>query len=192
MRKRTSLAIIPLLWLPLTFADWALDNDRSNVSFVTTKATHISEVNGFDHLGGTISKAGKAEITIDLSSVNTAIPVRDGRLQEHLFDVARYANATITAEVDAKALGKLDAGESSEQELVGTLNLHGVTLPVNVPVTVVKQNDDSLLVVSKRPLLLNASSVDLADGVEKLRELAGLPSISLSVTVTFQLTFAQL
>jgi hypothetical protein len=38
-------------------------------------------------------------------------------------------------------------------------------------------------------MLLSASSLGLAEGVEQLRAIANLPDISLAVPVTFQLLF---
>jgi hypothetical protein len=55
--------------------------------------------------------------------------------------------------------------------------------------TVAKLGRQRLLVTSERPLLLNAADVGLADGVERLREIAGLPSISPAVPVSFVLLF---
>jgi hypothetical protein len=48
---------------------------------------------------------------------------------------------------------------------------------------------DRLLVSSVRPVIVNAGPLGLDEGVERLREAAGLPSISPAVPVTFQLTF---
>jgi hypothetical protein len=44
------------------------------------------------------------------------------------------------------------------------------------------------LVVSAHPVILNADNYKLAKGIEKLRELASLPSISHAVPVSFYLT----
>jgi len=48
-----------------------------------------------------------------------------------------------------------------------------------------------VLVVSRTPVVVNAASLRLVDGIEKLRELASLPSISKAVTVSFALTFVK-
>jgi hypothetical protein len=39
------------------------------------------------------------------------------------------------------------------------------------------------------PIVVSASQLNLQPGIEALREIAGLPSISYSVPVTFSLTF---
>jgi hypothetical protein len=48
-----------------------------------------------------------------------------------------------------------------------------------------------LLVSSRKPLVLQADDYDLLAGVEKLREVAGLSSISKAVPVSFVLVFHQ-
>ena len=56
---------------------------------------------------------------------------------------------------------------------------------------VTRLNDQSFSVSSLEPLLLNADRLGLSNGVEALRAIAGLPSISKSVPVTFSLIFRQ-
>ncbi len=50
---------------------------------------------------------------------------------------------------------------------------------------------DRVLISTLKPIIVNASNVALAEGVEKLREIAGLPSISNAVPVTFVLQFVR-
>ena len=55
-------------------------------------------------------------------------------------------------------------------------------------VLVTKVTENELLVVSSHPVILSVDDYKLAQGVEKLRELAGLPNISHAVPVSFYLT----
>ena len=50
---------------------------------------------------------------------------------------------------------------------------------------------DTLLVAGTEPLLIEASKFGLSESVEKLRAIAGLPSISEAVPVVFVVTFTQ-
>lgn len=43
------------------------------------------------------------------------------------------------------------------------------------------------MVTSAQPVIINATDYGLTDGINKLRDLAGLPSISYAVPVTFTL-----
>jgi len=76
-------------------------------------------------------------------------------------------------------------------ELPAELALHGTTLPLTLEITVAKLGAERLLVASSQPIVIDAAQVGLTDGVEKLREVAGLPAISPAVPVSFVLTFEQ-
>ena len=55
--------------------------------------------------------------------------------------------------------------------------------------TVVAMADGGLLVSSRLPVIVNASDFALIEGIERLRAVAGLPSISPAVPVSFTLRF---
>jgi len=129
------------------------------------------------------------EIAIDLTSVDTNIAIRDERMKEFLFETERFAVAVLTAQVDADAVAELAVGSTQALSVEGELTLHGQSEPVTLALNVVRLSDSELLAISSQPVIINAGSFDLADGVEKLREIAGLPSISTAVPVTFSLTF---
>ncbi|MGS2723469.1 YceI family protein [Porticoccus sp. GXU_MW_L64] len=170
-------------------ADWQLNNELSDISLVTTKATHVAEVHHFKQLSGAAGKQG-ASVTIDLNSIHTNIDIRDQRMREMLFDTAKFPNATFTASVDLTALENLKAGEQTTRNLSGTLNLHGQSQKLDLgAVTVTRLADNRLQVANLRPVLINAASFNLVAGVEKLRTVAGLPSISNAVPVNFRLVF---
>ena len=52
-----------------------------------------------------------------------------------------------------------------------------------------KMQDGIVRVRSIEPFIVNASQFDLSGGIEKLRELASLPSIATAIPVTFSLEF---
>ena len=170
-------------------ADWQLDNDQSHLSFVTIKATHIAEVHRFTQLRGSLNAAGQADIEIALASVETNIPIRNERMQQMLFDTDLFPSAGITATFDAEMLAGLAAGDSRMLDISAQLRIKDSSIPVSVPVLAARLNAKTLLVTSARPVLVSADSVGLTAGVEKLREVAGLPSISRAVPVSFVLTF---
>jgi len=58
-------------------------------------------------------------------------------------------------------------------------------------VRVVKLSKDRILAASVKPIIVNADQYELLGGVEKLREVANLPSISTAVPVTFSFVFKQ-
>ena len=170
-------------------ADWQLDNDQSHLSFVTIKATHIAEVHRFTQLRGSLNAAGQADIEIALASLETKIPIRNERMQQMLFDTDLFPSASITATFDAEMLAGLTAGDSRMLDISAQLRIKDSSIPVSVPVLAARLNAETLVVTSARPVLVSADSVGLTEGVEKLREVAGLPSISRAVPVSFVLTF---
>lgn len=174
---------------PLAEGNWTLDNATSSLSFVTIKAANVGEAHVFKSLGGSVAPDGKAQLTIDLASVDTGVEIRDERLREVLFEVGAYPSAKVATQLDPASFAKLAPGDSVEQEIAGSLDLHGVTSEVSAKVRVVRVGADEVFVTTTRPIMLDADSLGLTGGVEKLRELAGLPVISHAVPVSFAITF---
>jgi polyisoprenoid-binding protein YceI len=185
-----ALATVAALVAVPAHADWKLANDASRVSFVTTKAGQIAEVHRFHSVEGTIDESGNFTITIDLASVDTLIPVRDERMRDILFETAQFPQATLTGRIDAAALANLAAGGTTQMSVAGSLAMRGQTLPVALDVLVAKLSQSRIVVASLQPVVVVASQVDLVAGVEALREVAGLPSISPAVPVSVVLTFS--
>ena len=173
------------------FATWDLDNASSYLSFVSTKAVDIAEVHRFDTLAGRISDKGKAVITIQLGSVNTSIPVRDERMQELLFETNKYLHATARAKIDMDRIDVLQPGDSVRLDTEFTLDLHGNDVSFTANVEVARLSESVLTVTSTKPIILNAASAELTDGIEALRKVANLPSISNAVPVSFVLSFVK-
>lgn len=189
-RTRWALvAMAALISLPGIAVGWSLDNDASRLSFVTIKAGDVGEVHRFRSLSGSVGEDGAVSVQIDLSSVDTLIPIRDERMQEFLFNTARFPTATFTTNIDAADYAGLGVGEVAQTKLPGVLNLVGSTLELNLNVLVARLSPDRMLVTTREPALVNAASVGLVNGVEKLREIAGLPSISKAVPVSVILMF---
>lgn len=178
-----SLAAAPAL------ADWQLNNDASNLNFMSTKNEHIMETHQFERLNGSLTEQGKASIEIDLTSVNTLIPIRNERMLKHLFETANFAKATITADFSVAKIKQLSVGESQALSLKANLNLHGETKPLGLDVIVTKTTT-GLLVNSQKPVVIDARHYQMGAGVDTLKSLAGLSSIGYTVPVTFNLTFA--
>jgi YceI-like protein len=171
------------------FAVWNLDGKNSSLSFVSTKAVDIAEVHHFTELAGRISDKGKAVITIELASVETGIPIRNERMLKLLFETDKYPLATVRSKIDMETIDTISPGSSKRLTTELMLDLHGSQVAIDADVLVVKLDEDVLLVTSTEPMILNAGSADLADGIEALREVASLPSIGSAVPVSFVLVF---
>ncbi|AQQ67421.1 polyisoprenoid-binding protein [Microbulbifer agarilyticus] len=187
-----SIALASLLALPLSaLADWQLAGDDSSVNFVSVKKSNIPEMHHFKSMSGGISDEGKAQLTIDLASVETNIPIRNERMQKMLFNTAKFAKATISTDVDAEKLKGLKAGESMAVDANVTVEVHGETKTEKAMLQVTGLEGGKLLVTTSTPIIVNAGNYKLLEGIEKLREVAGLDSISPIVPVTAKLVFMQ-
>ncbi|RMD70674.1 MAG: YceI family protein [Gammaproteobacteria bacterium] len=172
-----------------SLAGWTLDNDASRLFFISIKKTHVAEVHRFRHLAGRVDDDGTARLDIDLNSVDTRVPIRDERMRTMLFETARFPRASFRTRVDAARVKGLKAGEMMRDALEGTLSLHGVEKPIHAPVVIVRLAKDRLYVASLEPVILYAPDFGLKEGIERLRQVVKLPSISFAVPVTFSLVF---
>jgi polyisoprenoid-binding protein YceI len=170
-------------------ADWTLDPTRSHLTYVTIKAKDVGEVNVFQEMSGRIGGDGRVEVTMALDSVETLVPIRNERMREILFQTANYKDATLTAKIDPAMIDAMAPAEIKTISAEGMLALHGSQQQVTVQVQAAKLTDETIMVASVKPLIVDAEKFGLSEGVEKLRELAGLDSISHAVPVTFVLTF---
>ena len=169
-------------------ADWQLDPAASDLYFMSIKATHVGEVHSFETLSGTVDDKGRANLTVDLASVATLIPIRDQRMRDLLFEVDRYPTATVTAQIETGPLVSMPSGSELDIELEGNLQFKGQTNTLMTRVKVAKLNDQKVTVRTIAPVLLSADQLRVTEGLEKLREIAGLPNISFTIPVTFNLT----
>lgn len=169
-------------------AQWTLSNEASTLSFVTVKADHVAEVHTFDELSGAIGEDGSVSIEIALASVNTLVPIRNERMQSMLFETDLFPRATITSQINSDGLANMALGSSEEIGLDFTLELHNQSQTYNATVLVSRQ-EAGLVATTLKPIVVNAESFDLVAGVEALREVAGLPSISRAVPVSFTVVF---
>jgi len=170
-------------------AQWRLDNDASSLSFVTIKAEHVGEVHSFDRLSGSISEEGVADITIELASINTLIPIRDERMQNLLFETNLFPEARLGAELDIGGFEALEPGGSATATIGFDLSMRGQSNSYQAEVRVTRLADNGIQATTLKPILVIANSFDLVRGVEALREIAGLPSISNTVPVSFTVVF---
>ena len=171
-------------------AHWELDSNSSTLSFVTVKADHVGEVHTFDQLSGDINDDGSVQITIELASVNTLIDIRNERMQNMLFETNLFPQATISGEIDLDAVAAMDAGVSQAISVDFDLAIHGESSSYTADVLVTR-TESGVLASTVKPIIVMADTHGLVSGVEALREVAGLPSISRAVPVSFNVVFEQ-
>jgi polyisoprenoid-binding protein YceI len=191
MLKVYLFALVSLFVTSNAFAQWALINEESTVNYVSIKKSQVAEVNSFKTLNGSIENNGNISVDIDLASVETNVPIRDERMKALFFEVATFPKATISTALDHRAITGMNIGDTYKASMKISLSLHGVSKEMVTDVRVVRLTKNRILAVSLKPVIVNADDFKLSEGVEKLREIAKLPSISSATPVTFSLVFSQ-
>jgi polyisoprenoid-binding protein YceI len=119
---------------PASLTTWKLDPAHSAAEF-KVKHMMISNVKGrFSGLSGTLtehatdSTLSTIEASVDISTIATGDPQRDGHLKSaDFFDVEKYPAMTF------KSTQVVQKGEG-EYAVAGNLTIHGVTKPVTLTV----------------------------------------------------------
>jgi len=172
------------------FADWVLDKDQSILNFITTKNASKTEIQSFESMQGRI-KGNQATLSVDLSSVDTGIDIRDDRLRTLFFNIAKFPEATASLKIGSADIKAIKLGYSKEMELDAVIDLYGVKQTLAIVVQVTRLKEGKLLVFSKQPLIVNLKNFNLLEGLNKLRDIAKLQSINVAVPVTFSLLFTK-
>ncbi len=185
------LALTLLIFVPFSaYAQWNLSDNNSFINFISIKKSSIGEVHTFKKISGVI-KNDTATVDIDLSSVETNIAIRNDRMKSMLFNVANFSTASISSKIIEEQLTNMKSGDIRQSKVDFTVKLHGVTKLIQVDVQLVKLTDHSILVTSTSPFILKASDFNLSQGIDALRNIAKLPSISTAVPVSFSLMFTR-
>jgi len=189
MKKLLFIAL--LTFSQLALAEWTLDNDNSQLNFDSTKNNTITETHTFQALSGTVADNGKANLIIVLTSVDTKVPLRDERMRTMLFETEEYPRAEFITQVNKPHIEKLAVGDSTLQTLKGELQLHGTKKPITAEVKITRLADNKVEIATVKPIIVNANDFKLHQGVENLREIMGLNSITPEVPVSFRLVFVE-
>ncbi len=189
--KHLLLAIVTCGLFPLTsYADWQLDNEQSALSFVSIKNGTVFETHTFTQLNGKVDSNGLATLNVEVNSVETMIPIRNERMQKMLFSAGKYPLATATVQLDPSIVTELASSRSSQRiEISGQLSIKGMNQRVSAKMLATTTADGGMLLTTTSPILINASDYELNAGIEALREVAGLGSITPVVPVTLSLKF---
>jgi polyisoprenoid-binding protein YceI len=192
MKNRTLFAIAASTLLSLnsfgSIANMTLIQDQSSINFVSTKNQHVSEQHTFDRFSGVLDHHGKLTITIDITSVNTIIPIRNERILSMLFDASEYTTATFTADVSPE-LTQLKAGQFQRVTIAGEMMIAGNKAPVVFDVILTGLQNGGINATTAKPTIISTSAFNLDEGVTALQQIAMLQSISKSVPLSFSATF---
>lgn len=187
MKSVIGVLLLIMLAAP-ALANWRLDNADSRLHFISTKNQNFSEIHRFTQLKGKLDQKGYLTVTVLLSSVDTGIGIRDTRMKEMLFNTAQIPFAKLKTQLD-ETVFDLENGESADFVFDAVILMNGAEKAHTFDVRVTQLPGGKLRANTLKPLLLSASDYNLTEGVNKLREIAGLQSIGLTVPVTFDVTF---
>ena len=167
---------------------WALVGDESKVAFGSIKLDAVGESHRFTKLTGEVNDNGVASIEIDLTSVSTGIEIRDTRMNRHVFD-ATGPTGTLTATIDPKFMNDLEPGATRVVDVAGQLMLGEKTIDINTSMFIAKLSAEKVMVTTDEMVMVGAEALGITAGVDKLMELAKLPSIARVVPVTLRFVF---
>jgi len=168
---------------------WTLNRDDSGMTFITTKNSAVSEIGTFTALDGKVTKDGAAKFTIVVDSINTNNEIRDPRMRQYLFKTDQNPYISVSANLDLAAYADMTIGERRTTLLAYDLDMNGMSNAKESYVMVTRLGPNRVLVENKAPVIIDATDFGLDTGVEKLRGLANLESITPVVPVTFSLVF---
>ena len=162
---------------------WVL-SDESGISLTSTKNGLVSETHSLAGIKGGLSSGGTVELQLDLRAIETNIPIRNERMQTWLFSDEPVARLSANVQ---RALSAQETVFTINQTLA--LEANGNTVMLDVPLTVVREGDAVAKVAGQ--LVIDVTDLGYAPGIEKLREIAGLKSISTEVPVDVKLVFVR-
>ena len=176
-----------LLWSAQGLADSAyrLNLETAVVGVTSTKNDLISERHQIKFKSGAVSSTGRVDLEIDLRTTETNIPIRNERMQQHLF--AQSPLASVSAQLSPEAFAKARAGKAISGPVVVTLLANGVSQKLSMEMALERDATGGLSVSGKTEV--DVSKLGYGPGIETLRNLAGLLSISTLVPVDFVLQF---
>ena len=170
-------------------ANWYLDGESSRLAFITTQNANIANVHRFLVLHGKVDRKGQAQLRIEMDSVNSAVPLRDERMRDVLFDFKHVPEAQITTQIDLQPINDLASGAQLELKLPVMVSLRGKQHTYEAELLATRLDERRFQVVTLEPLMLQAEDFGLQPELETLRKLAGLSAISFSVPVNAVLIF---
>ena len=148
--------------------------------------TSIGMHNYFSGITGSLNKKGQLKVSIDLSTVETQVDIRNQRMRDLFFEVMQYPEAVVTAQLDMQELAQVESGAPLELVKPFTLSLHGVESTAEAHLRIVSVGGRAW-VSTVRPILISAADFGLEGGVAALRKIAGLEAIAAVVPVSVNL-----
>ncbi|PHR62774.1 MAG: hypothetical protein COA47_02515 [Robiginitomaculum sp.] len=170
-------------------SSWQLDITASQVQIFAIKAEQIGESFSLALGNGTVDQDGNIELSIDLASIDTGIPIRNERMRKFLLKTEDWPMATVSANIDLQQFEGLMIGQMLSANAPVELALHGLKVSYEVNFLITRLSTKRVMVQSATPISVVADDLNFGAGLAKLQELAGLPSITPVSAIGFLLIF---
>ena len=139
IRRLALAASLVLVAAPLQATTYTIEPDYTQCVFrwnhlgFSLPAAQLSQGQGTLEFDPADPTRASVNVTIPLASLNTGVPALDEHLRsEDFFEVAKFPTATFRST-------RVEPGAAKDRlRVTGDLNLHGVTKPVTLDVTVLK------------------------------------------------------
>ena len=138
-RRLAFAASLVLAAAPLYATTYTIEPDYTQGVFrwnhlgFSTPAAQVSQGQGTLEFDPASPTRASVNVTFPLSSLNTGVPALDEHLRsEDFFEVTKFPTATFRSTKVEQGAGK------DRLRVTGDLNLHGITRPVTLDVTVLK------------------------------------------------------
>jgi len=186
-----ALCATALLFSTAAWADghaWHSVDDQSRVAFGSIKKNVVGEVHHFNKVSGSVSDSGELSLSIDLSSLQTNIDIRDERMTKHVFQDGT-ATATVSGEIDMDEVNELKIGETTVIEIEATLSFVGVENDIDAEMLVARLSENRVLVTTADFVMLSTEDLEINPGIDQLMQLAKLPGITRVTPVAIRMVF---
>ena len=147
-------------------ADWALDRDQSELTFLSDKNSGIVERHSFQSFDAQLSSSGAFEASIDVSTVETGIHIRNDRMRAMLFNVPNFPKATVTGAIPEFSASTY-SDRSTQLAVSLQVSLVGITQEVPARLSVVRDSTGGFSVQTLEPILLKASDFGLQQALKR-------------------------
>lgn len=185
---RAFILALTVAFSPFVFADWQVDSSYSRVSFVTVKRGNMADVQFFSTVTGVIDQHGSARLALPYESLDNTLALQTERMRETLFKADQYPEAVITSQIDLPTWEQMPVGSIRQEKLDFELEINGQKQRLKADVSVTRIGETLVQVSTLQPVLIKAIDFSLLEGLDKLKEIASVPSITPEVPVSVLLT----
>lgn len=170
-------------------SQWRLNGEQSWFHFGSVKNGNIPEVHEIDVITGGVDGTGAFSVELDLTTVDTGVKIRDERMKEMFFKTGAFPTARVNGTFEPALFAGLKVGERRVASISAIVSMHGGDVVMEFDLNVVRLTENRVMVTPQDLIMVEAAQFGLEPGLEALREVVGLDSITPVSPVSFVLVF---